>query len=89
MGQGIDPLLRLQEPAPQNITTGEISRIHGALLKVTMNRSRDSSGVANACPNDREACFKLGFDKWWRKTRPSASTERAMYYGAIEIKVLR
>ncbi|OXI97649.1 hypothetical protein CFB48_19435 [Burkholderia sp. AU33647] len=44
---GIDPRLRLQEPAPQNIT---IAGIRGALLKVTMRRSQDFSGVASGTP---------------------------------------
>jgi len=44
---GIDRRLRLQEPAPQNIT---IAGIRGALLKVTMRRSQDFSGVASGTP---------------------------------------
>ncbi|MCA3823753.1 MAG: hypothetical protein IOB05_11790, partial [Burkholderia sp.] len=48
--RGIDPRVGLQEPAPHNITTGELPRIHGTLLKVTMNRSQDFSGVASGTP---------------------------------------
>ncbi|WP_122171223.1 heparin lyase I family protein [Burkholderia stabilis] len=214
---GIDARLRLQEPAPQNIATGELPGIHGPLLRVTMNRLQDFSGVAsgtprseisfspvfrfvngrdyevswstvipadyrfdsrqpeliaqlhqggndgsppfalllnagkyevdvrgapgtptqsfafgdpsadrgqpvrwvlryrpddrggdaltdvfrngervvhvtgtpNAYPDDRQAYFKLGLYKWWWKTRPSDVNERTMYYGDIEMKVLR
>ncbi|WP_322025765.1 heparin lyase I family protein [Burkholderia sp. BCC1977] len=46
------------------------------------------AGVPNAFPNDRQAYFKLGVYKWWWKTRPSDVTERTMYYGDIEMKVL-
>ncbi|VWC80990.1 hypothetical protein BLA50215_01240 [Burkholderia lata] len=215
--RGVDPRLGLQEPTPQNVTTGELPGIHGALLKVTMRRSQDFTGVAsgtprsevsfspvfrfvngrdyevrwstvipadyrfdsrqpelvaqlhqggsdgsppfalllnngkyevdvrgapgtpsqsfafgdpsadrgqpvswvlryrpddrggdaltdvfrngervvhvtgvpNAFPNDRQAYFKLGLYKWWWTTRPSDVIERTMYYGDIEMKVLR
>lgn len=215
--RGIDPRLRLQEPAPQNIATAEIPGIRGTLLKVTMSRSQNFSdvasgtprsevsffpvfrfvngrdyevrwstvipadyrfdarqpelvaqlhqgssdgsplfalllnngkyevdvrgapgtpsrsfafgdpaadrgqavrwvlryrpddrgsdaltdvfrngervvhvaGIPNAFPDDRHAYFKLGLYKWWWKTRPSDVTERTMYYGDIEMKVLQ
>ncbi|MCW5140495.1 polysaccharide lyase [Burkholderia cenocepacia] len=47
------------------------------------------TGVPNAFPNDHQAYFKLGLYKWWWKTRPSDVTERTLYYGDIEMKVLR
>ncbi|MEK2605562.1 heparin lyase I family protein [Burkholderia arboris] len=61
-----------------------------ALTDVFRNGERvvHVTGVPNAYPNDRNAYFKLGLYKWWWKTRPSDVTERTMYYGDIEMKVL-
>ncbi|HKT63194.1 MAG TPA: heparin lyase I family protein [Burkholderia sp.] len=57
--RGIDPRLRLQAPAPQNITTGDMPRIRGALLKVTMSRSQDFSDVASGTPRSEVSFFPV------------------------------
>ncbi|MBN3839077.1 heparin lyase I family protein [Burkholderia sp. Ac-20349] len=62
-----------------------------ALTDVYRNGERvvHVAGVPNAYPDDRNAYFKLGLYKWWWKTRPSDVTERTMYYGDIEMKMVR
>ncbi|RKU03961.1 hypothetical protein C7H84_06815 [Burkholderia sp. Nafp2/4-1b] len=56
---GIDPRLRLQEPAPQNITIGELPRVPGTLLKVTMQRSQNFGGVASGTPRSEISFFPV------------------------------
>ncbi|WP_175884030.1 heparin lyase I family protein [Burkholderia sp. BCC0044] len=62
-----------------------------ALTEVFRNGERvvHATGVPNAFPNERQAYFKIGLYKWWWKTRPSDVTDRTMYYGDVEMEVLR
>ena len=39
-----------------------------------------ADGIANAYPDDIRAYFKFGIYKWWWQERPSAVTERTIFW---------
>ncbi|WP_124591356.1 heparin lyase I family protein [Burkholderia cenocepacia] len=86
-----DPIADRGEPVRWMLRYRPDDRGVDALADVFRNGERvvHVTGVPNAFPNDHQAYFKLGLYKWWWKTRPSDVTERTLYYGDIEMKVLR
>ncbi|QND98164.1 hypothetical protein SY91_05621 [Burkholderia cenocepacia] len=86
-----DPIADRGEPVWWMLRYRPDDRGVDALADVFRNGERvvHVTGVPNAFPNDHQAYFKLGLYKWWWKTRPSDVTERTLYYGDIEMKVLR
>jgi hypothetical protein len=47
--------------------------------KVVLN----ANGTPNAWQGDDRAYFKMGIYKWWWQSRPSAVTDRTMYFGDV------